>query len=232
MIEEWKPVAQFNFGEKYEVSSLGRIRNKTNSKILPQNLSKDKYWRVNLIYNNRKNTYTVHRLVAEAFLGPKPLGYHTCHNNSDKNCNHALNLRYDSPEGNGKDCTRDKTRSHGENHPHTKLSKEDVLQIKQSRDSGKMYSEIAPLFNVSRTCIRNICIGKDWKHDESPKPKRYRGGVKGESSTSAKITENDVKHIRELARDGVSSCEIAKSFPITARSIRRIINRERWAHIL
>lgn len=73
MIEVWKPVI-----EKYEASSLGRVRNSETGKILSQDnhLVKRKSTeynrkRVSLCTGNKIKHYYVHRLVATAFI-PNP----------------------------------------------------------------------------------------------------------------------------------------------------------------
>jgi hypothetical protein len=52
----------------------------------------------------------VHRLVAQAFIGPQIDGYYVCHNDGNAANNHVDNLRYDSPSENIRD-----TRRHGTN---------------------------------------------------------------------------------------------------------------------
>ena len=64
MAEEiWKDVVGYS---NYEVSSIGRIRNKRTGNILKPIVDKDGYFRVHL--NNDRNIKIVHRLVAEAFV--------------------------------------------------------------------------------------------------------------------------------------------------------------------
>ncbi len=53
---------------------------------------------------------TIHTLVAAAFIGPRPDGMDTCHNNGDKTDNRLDNLRYDTKSANAFD-----TLKHGTN---------------------------------------------------------------------------------------------------------------------
>ena len=46
----------------------------------------------------KRKQFLVHDLVALAFIGPKPAGMQTCHNNDDKRNNIASNLRYDTAQ--------------------------------------------------------------------------------------------------------------------------------------
>ena len=80
IIEEWRPIAEFD-GE-YEVSNLGRVRSMKKyrgqtGRIMPQTQQPSgrngelRYFAVMLWHNNKAYCRKVHRLVAEAFI-PNP----------------------------------------------------------------------------------------------------------------------------------------------------------------
>jgi hypothetical protein len=48
-------------------------------------------------------TFNVHVLVARAFLGKRPKGYHVCHRDGNRFNNQLDNLRYDTPKANWQD---------------------------------------------------------------------------------------------------------------------------------
>jgi group I intron endonuclease len=52
----------------------------------------------------------------------------------------------------------------GENNPRAKLKEEDIIDIRNMLKEGKSLRNIAKLYNVSKTTIRDINIGKLWKH--------------------------------------------------------------------
>lgn len=99
MTEIWKPID----GYSYEVSDLGRVR-----RILPdgghrpvaQTVVKKRngsYLMVDLWRWNRRRHFTVHRLVAAAFLPPPELGQHEVnHFDADTFNNEAANLEWAS----------------------------------------------------------------------------------------------------------------------------------------
>lgn len=62
------------------------------------------------IVNVEGKTRTVHSLVAEAFLGPRPYGYDIDHINGTKTDNRACNLRYVTHEDNMKHFYKHNTR--------------------------------------------------------------------------------------------------------------------------
>lgn len=51
-------------------------------------------------------TQYVHVLVTAAFIGPRPQGLETCHNNGDPTDNAVENLRYDTRAANARDSVR------------------------------------------------------------------------------------------------------------------------------
>jgi len=117
-LEQWKPV---NGCEGiYEVSSHGRVRSVDRTITLSDGqvrhlegkvlrtppLQKTGYPFVNLCIQGKKKNRTVHSLVAEAFIGPRPEGAEVCHNDGIKTNNHVDNLRYGTSRENELDKVR------------------------------------------------------------------------------------------------------------------------------
>ena len=76
-----------------------------------------RYLAVNLVDRGRKRGAYVHLLIAETFIGPRPLGLETCHNDGDLANNAASNLRYATHSENMRDAVlhgtqREAARSH------------------------------------------------------------------------------------------------------------------------
>lgn len=85
----------------YEVSEDGRcVRNIKSKKQLKQKLDKYGYYCVTLSVHNVLQYRTVHSLVAECWLGPRPEGYQTDHIDRNKTNNHYSNLHYVTPREN------------------------------------------------------------------------------------------------------------------------------------
>lgn len=53
----------------------------------------------------------------------------------------------------------------------------------------------------------------------------------GETNGRAKLKEADVFQIRKLAKSGVDYKLIAKSYPVNAATINKIINKKLWSHV-
>lgn len=116
---EWRPIA----GQegRYEVSDEGQVRSLDRvtrgrlfrGQVLSPAPNPAGYLTVALLrIDGGSITQRVHRLVAEAFLGPRPAGMHTCHNDGDQKNNAAANLRYDTQSSNELDKVRHGTSGH------------------------------------------------------------------------------------------------------------------------
>ena len=68
----------------------------------------------------------------------------------------------------------------------------------------------------------------------------YLYAARGEAHYKAQLTVEDVQLIRELARQRaglleqarkITNAKIAEKFGVTAGTIDKVINRERWGHV-
>lgn len=127
-----------------------------------------------LVVTLAKQTKGIHQLVALAFIGPRPAGMETCHNDGDPHNNHASNLRYDTHRANMLDAVQ-----HGRHYrggPHraaSKLTETQVAEIKRRiAAGGQSQGQIARTFGVDRANITAIVKGKTWKHVTVDVPQR------------------------------------------------------------
>ena len=108
--EIWKEVSGYE--GIYEVSSLGRVkslkRKGAKGGILTESKRQDNYYGVGLTRNRKLKTYTIHSLVAIAFLGHKPSGWQICVDHIDGNRlnNHVDNLQIVTHRENVSVCHR------------------------------------------------------------------------------------------------------------------------------
>jgi hypothetical protein len=163
VIEKWKKIS---WHEDYEVSNTGKVRSwrpQGNSRLRPKLARELSQWHLNgyfavsLSVNQKMKNFTVHSLVAEAFLGPKPEGFIVCHIDDNRINNLVSNLKYGTYSENGKDAIKNKKLKSGESHPNAKLSDLDVDTIRHLVVSlGKTHREVADIFGVARSTISGI----------------------------------------------------------------------------
>lgn len=92
----WKPCVS---RAGYEVSDLGQVKNSTTGRILhPRNGT---YQQVHLYDGGEGEPHTIHRLMAEAWLGPPPVGKtQVNHKDGEKHNNVITNLEWATPSEN------------------------------------------------------------------------------------------------------------------------------------
>lgn len=56
-------------------------------------------------------------------------------------------------------------------------------------------------------------------------------GARGEQSVNAKLTENDVRRIRERRANGERFVDLAREFGVSGETIQRICRRQSWKHV-
>ncbi len=98
--ERWLPVVGWE--DIYQVSDMGRVR-RLGSKPKRNTVGGQGYDVVSLSRNGRSYSFTVHRLVLEAFVGPCPTGHETRHIDDNRANPSLRNLEWATPKRNGQD---------------------------------------------------------------------------------------------------------------------------------
>ena len=121
------------------------------------------YLRVNLSVNNTNRPQLVHRLLLETFGTPCPPGYDCRHLNGDPTDNRLENLKWGTRAENCEDARRHGRTLTGEKNSQSRLTEADVLAIRFLFGVWSYSNrELAKLFGVSRTTIRNVREGVSW----------------------------------------------------------------------
>jgi hypothetical protein len=112
--EEWRAIPGWE--GCYEVSSWGRVRSLPGPRRRPglrklYQAKRGGYLAVSLCRENRSRPYVVHKLVALAFLGPRPEGLEVRHLDGDPLNPHLSNLKYGTSSENKRDLLK-----HGRHH--------------------------------------------------------------------------------------------------------------------
>jgi len=136
------------------------------SVVKAQMVDRKGYQWVKLWIVGKSHTRYVARLVAAAYVGPRPVGYVVRHKDGVKQHNHFSNLEYGTRSENELDKRRHGTAPIGENHPAAKLTAAKVAAIRaryQGNSRSHSYTAIAKDYGVTPSLIRYIVIGKLWK---------------------------------------------------------------------
>lgn len=151
-VENWKDVPGFE--GRYRVSDLGRVYSACIGRCLRLGTYPSGHKFVSLAYpSGGQKTFSVHGLVAKAFLGLAPAGQEVCHGPAGPGENAVRNLRYDTRGRNVQD-----RKWHGK---HWKLSVEQVREIKRRLALGETHRHIAADFpHIHRNTVSVIAIGK------------------------------------------------------------------------
>lgn len=107
---------------------------------------------------------SVHRAVAECFI-PNPDNKPVVnHKDGDKLNNSVPNLEWVTQHENHLHAAANGLKARGETHGNSKLKESDILVIREMLSNKVPQRRIAKLFFVGQATIKNINIGKTWKH--------------------------------------------------------------------
>lgn len=165
---EWRPIPGTD--GIYTASSLGQIRRELTATGEPSLVrgspNNDGYWCCAICLNGRRTPSKIHSLVALAFLGPRPPGYHVNHKSGDKSDNRLENLEYVTLEENlrhakhmgiaGGGCF-------GSDNACAKLTEQQVRDIRRRWPQESQHA-LADEFGVTNTNISCIVRRKTWRH--------------------------------------------------------------------
>lgn len=167
MPEIWKPIAD---APGYMASNLGRIKSQDRvitrsngvkltcrGRTLKPVMNPHGYHQVSLSRGRR--SVPVHQLVCAAFNGPRPVGATLVrHLDGDKLNNCSTNLAWGDQHLNMLDMAiHERTNT-------TKLTANEVREIRALIAEGNSLTGLAERFGVSRSNIALIKEGKTWRH--------------------------------------------------------------------
>lgn len=164
MKEKWKKITFFK--NDYYVSNKGRIKG---TKILKPSFARRGYEKITLSGGTTKRkSITIHRLVAETFIGPRPKGFHINHKNANKSDNSVENLEYIHPKEHQKRTSKMGLMLHGEKHHKAKLSEKEAKEILSlgwnNSKKGISLKKISEMYGISVASAWSLLKRKSWKH--------------------------------------------------------------------
>lgn len=172
-LQEWKPIPGTD--NMYEASNWGNIRSadrivahaksgklKLTGRVLKMTMSNEDYFYITICMNANRVKHNVHVLIAAAFLGPRPEGYHVDHGDRNRQNNHIKNLSYKTVFNN---CS-----FKGSQAAKAKLNESQVAEIK-AKFKPRIYTTVmlGKEYNVEPSTINKITRGHHWKHVQPAK---------------------------------------------------------------
>lgn len=165
--EIWKNIQGYE--GYYQISNYGKVKSlKFNKeKILKPGLTSNGYLQITLFKNNKRKKFMIHRLVGEYFI-PNPKNKPEIdHEFGDKIDNYYRHLKWVTSSENSKNAYKIKLRkpTHGEINGQSKLTKKQVLEIRNMYQKNKItYEKIAKLYNISFQHVGDIINKRRWRH--------------------------------------------------------------------
>jgi hypothetical protein len=225
VVENWRLISWSN--GFYEVSDKGRVRSldrtyirsngrplKCRGSLVPIHIH-DGYQRVRLNVPGYPKWYTIHKLVAEAFIGPRPLGKIVAHDDGDPTHNWVENLIYKTTAENQADRVR-----HGTSNIHIRLegsfSENQIIAIRTARASGASLRVLAADYDVTISMISLICRGITYAHIGGPIVAAQ------EIQSHRKLTESQIKEIIRRRGDGELIVPLSKEFGVSYTYVSKL----------
>ena len=174
--EFWKIIEGF---PNYLISNKGNIKSVKTLKNVKLFTKDDGYVSYTLRLNNKGYYKYIHRLVAEAFVDNPNNKGQVNHINGIKGDNRAENLEWVTPAENIRHAIdtgllqykkkekyiKTSKYSKGEDVKSSKLTPEEVIEIRVLGDFNEYKKvELAEMFGVSESTIRDIITRRQWKH--------------------------------------------------------------------
>lgn len=220
--EEWRPCPDF---PNYSASNLGRIRRDTGfgnpgpPRIMNRETKRYKgYPRVRTSIKGHASHHLVHRMVANAWLGPRPENMTVDHIDENKENAAVSNLRYVTPRENLRASHRSGTRA---------KSMKRALTDDQARAAywrvrnGERQKDVAENVGISSCMLGHILRGRAYRHLglESWTKRNYPAALPSKRKLSDKQAES-------LLRDwklGMSGSKLARIYGVTVHVVQGIV---------
>jgi hypothetical protein len=174
--ETWRPIP---WAPGYEVSDMGRVRSLDREVAVTANKGETRGRSAHVCQRKGRvlrlgigryasavvagRCCLVHRLVAEAFIGPCPEGHIVRHGPGGPLDNRLENLSYGTPaQNNGADRLRDGTLPRGARSGSSRLTELQVVAIKRRSAAGESRASLGREFGVTSASISQIALGRSW----------------------------------------------------------------------
>lgn len=154
---EWRDIPS---APRYLVSDEGQVRFCDSTKPR-KTFCQNGYHYVGFFIEKKRHTRTVHSLVADAFLGPRPLGSQVRHLDGNRGNNRLSNLAYGTAKENADDRESHGKTARGQRGGNASIDDASVDFIRLIYATGKASQyQLAALFKISQAQVNNIVLMK------------------------------------------------------------------------
>lgn len=177
----------------------------------------------------QRHSYYAHRFAWEIYNGaipPKMMVLHHCDNRA---CVEISHLWLGTHADNMLDMA-----IKGRAHFGYKLSLAQVDAIRLHLSLGDAPKAIAADLEIVATTIYDIRDGRTWARTGVPLPRRPKAEyqIKGTDLWwKAKLAEDDVRQIRDLAASGTTIRELESRYGVSYQTVWCVVHRKTWKHI-
>jgi hypothetical protein len=105
-----------------------------------------------------------HRVSWVLHHGPIPPGLLVCHRCDNPKCVNPDHLFLGTPKDNSQDMVRKGRVSQGDRHPYAKLTRRQVVRIRERAEAGHDPKRIARDYRVSTANVKHVIRRHTWKH--------------------------------------------------------------------
>lgn len=150
--------------KNYIITKQGSIISKYTGEQLYVHVNKKGYHFVRLYVDGKSKTYLVHRLIAKMYIS-NPNGLpEVNHKDGNKSNNNDWNLEWVTGQQNVDHAMLNGLIPLGDERPNAKFNRAEVVEIRNLRNIGHTYYEIAEVFECSFQTVEKICKFKTYKH--------------------------------------------------------------------
>lgn len=153
-----------NFENTYEISNLGRVRNKKTNLFLKSSYNKKGYQYVYLVYSRTGRVkWYIHRLVAFHFISNPLNKPQVNHIDGIVTNNVVTNLEWVTNEENQKHAILNNLHYQGAKHKDSKFTEQSIQLLPKLVEVGFSISQLNKLTGVAKINIEKVISGKTWR---------------------------------------------------------------------
>jgi DNA-binding CsgD family transcriptional regulator len=167
---------------------------------------------------------SAHRYGYRLLVGPISDGQCVCHTCDNRPCQNPSHWFLGTNPENTAD-RHQKGRSigpRGELSGHSKLTAEQIIEIRELYRLGTLQRELAERFGINRPTVSQIVTGKRWGH--------IADSVSVNDGRTP-LTADQVREMRRLYAQGASQYKLATLFGVSRPTVAGIVTRRYWKHV-